>query len=81
MSTLNEMLSYGPIVASNEELGLYVTVNGSYYNLWVGDGVTFENTTCTPVDRGFDGLHGADCAEIIETAEKHLEDWINEGGE
>jgi hypothetical protein len=81
MSTLSEMLEYGPIVASDAELGLYITVNGSYYNLWVGDGSTFENTDCTPVGRGFDGLHGADCAEVIERAERWLNDLINGGEE
>lgn len=75
--TLNEMLEYGPIVASDAELGIYVTANGSYLNLWVG---------CA--ERGFDGV---DCKSFSLDGNKSImdmpmrwvvekaEEWIQEG--
>lgn len=33
-STIFEVLSYGPIVAGDEDMGYLVTINGSCLNLW-----------------------------------------------
>lgn len=53
------MLDYGPIVGHDEELGLLVTVNGAYLNLWIERGDTFENTDCRHV-RGRRAGRGVD---------------------
>jgi len=42
---------YGPALASNEDYELIVTVNGSYFNLWVNRGEdNWENTEAFAVD-------------------------------
>lgn len=33
---IHEVIEYGPIVAHDEELDILITVNGAYFNLWVG---------------------------------------------
>ena len=73
-----EMLDYGPIVAKNEELGLLVTVNGSYLNLWVlqeldSDGTTFQNTDCRNLSAD-NGLYGLEIVELMDRAEKWLKE-------
>lgn len=74
--TLFEMISFGPVVAGNEELGLYVTVNGSYFNLWVQRGDNdFENTDCRALSSE-NGLYSITAAEAIERGERALRDWI-----
>lgn len=34
MKTLYEVLEYGPIVLADEDLGVLITINGSYLNWW-----------------------------------------------
>ena len=47
MSNIYDVLELGPIVASDAEYGLVVTINGSYLNLWVERELgRYENTDC-----------------------------------
>ena len=42
---------YGPAIATNEDYGLLITLNGSYFNLWVQKGDDdYENTEAFAVD-------------------------------
>jgi hypothetical protein len=76
-STLTDVLSYGPIVAHDEDYNILVTVNGSYFNIWVEwDESTWNNTDCYAT--GFEnGLYGQDMAKVIERAEEILESLLN----
>lgn len=73
--TIFDVLAYGPIVSGNEELGLLVTVNGSYYNLWVsrGDG-KWENTDCA--SPGAPDSNYPDLWKAVSKGEKRLEEWV-----
>ena len=76
--SIYDVIEMGCIVAANEELGIIITVNGSYYNCWTGDVVNgFE---CT--DRrstGFkNGLYGADFVTVLDSAKEYLDDIMNE---
>ena len=75
-----EVMQYGPIVACDEELGLLVTVNGAYFNLWVsrGDG-EFENTTCS--SPGAPDTESPLLWKTVKRAEKRLKEWISEDEE
>lgn len=71
---LHEVLGYGPICASNEELDCFVTINGAYLNFWAGRGNgEYENTDCRS---GHNDLYNLTGAEMIELAEKALDDWL-----
>ena len=86
--TIFEVLGYGPIVACDEELGLLVTVNGAYFNLWVKEGrnrpVSIEqdqwvNTTCSSPGAP-DSLY-PDLWKAVRRGEKRLAEWITEDQE
>lgn len=86
--TIHELLEYGPIVAHDEELDLLVTVNGAYFNLWVGD--TTGNYTNTeafatlgrlPEVPGASGLWGQNMTEVMDAAELLLDEILSEGDE
>ncbi len=80
--TLNEMLEYGPIVAHDEELGLYVTVNGSYLNLWRTALVSrsgeqeFENIDCR--SRYFEGKRTTWLQHSVLQVQQWAEEWLEE---
>ncbi len=88
MKNLTDVINtYGPMVACNVDYGLYITVNGSYFNCWVyredhpgfrhaNDETGWINAECRPTDLGFNGLHGADMADVITRAEKWLAEII-----
>lgn len=73
--TVLEMLDYGPICAGSEEIEILITVNGAYLNAWVscGDG-SWENTDCRARNKD---LYNTTGAEMIDEAEKYLEDILN----
>lgn len=76
-STIYDVLDLGPICACDPELGLLVTVNGSYLNLWVGDlKGGFTNTDCRYLNSE-NGLYSVTGAEMIDKAEAYLQDVIN----
>lgn len=72
-----EVLEYGPIVASNEEFGILITVNGSYFNLWYGVDGEYNSTDCYSLGAD-NGLYGLKIVDIMERASKILNDVINE---
>lgn len=80
MMTIFEVLDCGPIVAKDEELGLLVTVNGSYLNLWVerpgkllvsGYVMGWENTDCRC---GHPDLYTLTVAKAMDLAEEWLKE-------
>lgn len=77
---IHEVMEYGYIVASDEELDILITVNGAYYNIWCGDySGDYTNTDCRAT--GFDGgLYGQDMVKVVEKAEAILKE-IVEGEE
>lgn len=73
---IHEILQYGPICASDEELDWLVTINGAYGNLWVGDGNgDYTNTTCVS---GHENLYKLTSADMLEQAEYYLDRWKKE---
>lgn len=78
---IHEVLEYGYIVASNEDLDLLITVNGAYFNIWCGDyNGNYTNTDCRAT--GFEGgLYGQDIVKVAEKAEKILEEILSENDE
>ena len=77
-----EVLDYGPIMAQNEELGILITVNGSYFNIWVDRGNSkFENVDCVSLGNGMDGLYGIKTTDLIKKAEEILDEVIKSGNE
>lgn len=73
---IHELLGYGPVVAGAEDLGVLVTVNGAYLNLWAGDGERFENTDCRhlPSRTGGRDLREVPVGEAMDLAAA----WIHE---
>lgn len=70
---LQNVFSYGAIVALDEEFGLLVTVNGAYFNLWVGAGDNWENTDCRrPSDP--DNLMELSLYDAVEYASRWLDE-------
>jgi len=81
MNSIHEVLTYGSVVASNEDYDLLITVNGAYYNIWVGNfSGKYQNTDCRAT--GFDNvLYGQDMVKVVERAEAILEEILAEGAE
>lgn len=75
---IHEVLTYGYVVASNEENDILVTVNGAYYNIWLGDySGNYTNTECFATE--FDGgLYGQDFVKITDRAQNILDDLLKE---
>ena len=78
---IHEVLTYGSVVASNEELDILITVNGDYFNIWCGDyNGNYTNTDCRAT--GFDGgLYGQDIAKVTDKAQQILEEILSEDNE
>lgn len=73
---IHEVLQYGPICASDEELDWLVTLNGAYANLWVGNFEgDYQNTDCMS---GHDDLYKLTGAQMIDRAEYCLRNWRSE---
>ncbi len=77
MNSIHEVIEYGYIVATNEELDILITVNGAYFNIWCGDySGKYQNTDCRATD--FDnGLYGQDMVKVVERAEAILEELVS----
>ena len=77
MNSIHEVIEYGYIVATNEDLDILITVNGAYYNIWCGDySGKYQNTDCRATD--FDnGLYGRDMVKVVERAEAILEELVS----
>ena len=77
---IHEVMEYGYIVASSEELDILITVNGAYYNIWAGNyNGKYTNTDCRATD--FDGLYGQDMVKVTDKAQQILEEILNEDNE
>ena len=78
---IHEVMEYGYIVASDEELDILVTVNGAYYNIWAGNyNGNYTNTDCRAT--GFDGgLYGQDMVKVTDKAQQILEEVLSESNE
>ena len=72
--TIHDVLSYGPIVAHDEESGCLVTANGSYLNLFVPHGDGWECTECTTWGDGT--LYDTTAATVMDCAEEALANWL-----
>lgn len=80
-----EVMEYGPIVFSDEETGVLITVNGSYFNWWYrrgrrSDGTpTWENTECraTGLDRGL-YEPSATLKSLMDRAEQWFQEVMSE---
>jgi hypothetical protein len=88
MSTLFEIIEDNIILASNEDLGLILTANGSYFQVWRQlDRGAFECIEALHLgsrmldDKGNeprDGLDGLDTAKLWAKAELVLNEYISE---
>ena len=78
---IHDVMEYGYVVASDEDLDILITVNGAYFNIWCGDySGQYTNTDCRTT--GFDnGLYGQDMVKVADKAQKILEEILSEGQE
>jgi len=76
MKILEAIDEYGSCIAVNEDYGLMVTVNGSYFNVWVNRGEDdWENTEAFAM--GDDMTFSKEkFVKIVERGEDILEDVI-----
>jgi len=74
---IHQVLEYGYIVASNEDVDVLITANGAYFNIWCGDfSGNYENTDCRST--GFDGgLYGKDIVKVQEKAQAILDEVLS----
>lgn len=73
---IHEIISYGPAVFSDEETGVIITVNGSYFNWWTRSRSGWDNVDCRPTGEP-DGLYKLTTAEAMKRAEA----WFKESSE
>jgi hypothetical protein len=67
---------YGPALAADEDYEIIITVNGSYFNVWVHrGGGKWENTDAFAVDGRAD-LKNDRFWDIVDVAKELLEDII-----
>lgn len=86
MSSLMEVLEYGPIIYPTfqdvqevEHWESFVTVNGAYLNFWTSDGQGgFTNTECRYYDRN---LWDVTVSQAMEAAQSFFEDLMGEDDE
>ena len=78
---IHEVMEYGYVIASDEDLDILITVNGAYFNIWCGDySGQYTNTDCRATS--FDnGLYGQDMVKVADNAQKILEEILSEGQE
>ena len=86
-NALHEVLTYGPIVAHDEELDILITANGAYFNIWAGDYVgKYQNTEAYDLasrvnKEGMSVLYVATFVEVMDAAERLLAEVIAEDEE
>lgn len=78
---IHEVMEYGYIVASDEDLNILITVNGAYYNIWCGDySGSYTNTDCRATS--FDGgLYDQDFVKVTDKAKEILDEILSESDE
>lgn len=78
---IHEVMEYGYVVASDEDLDILITVNGAYFNIWCGDySGQYTNTDCRATSFE-NGLYGQDVVKVTDKAQKILEEVLSEGQE
>lgn len=79
--SVHQVLAYGPIAGHDEKLGVLVTVNGAYLNLWVGREDRFENTDCRHLASRTGGrdLHELTVSEAMDLATEWIGELCGEG--
>lgn len=76
MTLAEVVMTYGPIVAADEDMGLVVTVSGSYVQLWRQDKAgLFEAIDLQSNDRD---LYHITAAEAIDLGEAFLAECLEE---
>lgn len=68
---IHELLGYGPIVFSSEEVGVVITINGSYLNWWHESSNGWHNSDCRS---GHPDLYTLSVSDAMDLAER----WFNE---
>lgn len=74
MKTIAEVMEYGPILAVDEETGMMVTGNGSYYSLWVRvdeSHWTAADACTVPKD-----MYQQTAADFWDGGKSALQDWL-----
>lgn len=76
-STIWDMISiYGLAVYVNEEMGVVITANGSYLNLWSGSPESgFTNTDCRSLGKNIMEMQ---LVEVVNEAEEYFNDIMKE---
>ena len=70
---IHEVIEYGPVVFTDEELDVLVTVNGAYFNWWNGNGEgDYHCSTCRY--NGSGDLYTQTVSETMDLAKA----WYNE---
>lgn len=85
---IHTVLEYGPIVAGDEDLGILITVNGAYFNVWVGEfwreggWSSWSNTEAYDMrsrvidrhesEQPSDGLYGLHITDVMDAAAELL---------
>lgn len=85
MSTLMEILEHNLIICGNEDMGMIVTANGAYFQIWRqlerGSFECLEAYTFSDRVNTENGLYGADASTILDQAEKLLKEFTKESDE
>lgn len=74
-NTIHDVLSYGPIVFSDEETGVLITVNSAYLNWWNAgrDEGTYTNSDCRGIDSE-NGLYSLTVSAAMDQAKEWFEE-------
>lgn len=74
---IHEVMKYGYIVASNEDLDILITVNGPYYNIWCGDySGNYTNTDCYATFVSTCCLYGQDIVKVTDKAQSIIDELL-----
>lgn len=68
IEVLQDLLEYGPIIAASSDLGIIVTANGAYQNLWDSHGNNFD---CRSRDKDF---YNTTAAELWDEGKAFFEE-------
>lgn len=73
--SLHEVIEYGPIVFSDDDLGVLIGCNGAYLNWFnqIGPG-KYDNSTCRARNKD---LYESTVADVIDEAKEWFDDEMN----
>lgn len=81
--TYHEIIeNYGPIMASDQDYGVAVSVNGSYFQIWQNIGSPGIYKVVEAYDfasriESKDGLYQADMAKVLDKAREILREYVD----